>query len=308
MKPSSRRRAGFTLIELLVVIAIIAVLIGLLLPAVQKVREAAARSSCQNNLKQIALGAHNYESTYGHLPVNTQEYPPNTWTWDAQRNARSWSWLARTLPFLEQDNLYHQGNIPNATFNQALAVIATPVKTFFCPSDDAQSQVTATDRINLEGGTIALTNYKGVSGSNWDWGDWINNGPSGNPNGLNFGDGLFYRDDGLKPRRLLDVKDGTSNTLMVGEDVPAWNRHCSWPYSNHAVGTCGIPPNAKRGNGTAYDPSDWGNVYSFHSRHTGGAQFALADGSVRFIVDTIPLPVYRALATINGREVIPSDY
>jgi prepilin-type N-terminal cleavage/methylation domain-containing protein len=146
MQPSSRRRTGFTLIELLVVIAIIAVLIGLLLPAVQKVREAAARSSCQNNLKQIALGAHNYESTYGHLPVNTQEYPPNTWTWDAQRNARSWSWLARTLPFLEQDNLYRQGNVPNATFNQALAVIATPVKTFFCPKAGARTTTATTSK------------------------------------------------------------------------------------------------------------------------------------------------------------------
>jgi prepilin-type N-terminal cleavage/methylation domain-containing protein/prepilin-type processing-associated H-X9-DG protein len=307
--PSARGPCrAFTLIELLVVIAIIAILIGLLLPAVQKVREAAARMSCTNNLKQIALAAHNYHDANGVLPVNTQRYGFGAWNWSAQQRQNSWSWLARLLPYIEQDNLYRLGNIPNNTFGQDLAVLATPVKTFFCPSDNAQSLVTMTERINLEGGRIALTNYKGVSGSNWCWGDWFNRGPTGNCNGLNFGDGIFYRDDWKKPRRLTDITDGTSNTFMVGEDVPEKNGHCSWPYSNHAVGTCGIGPNSKRSNGAAYSSRDWPNVYSFRSRHPGGLQFAYADGSVHFISDSIPLTVYRALATVSGGEVIPGNY
>src|SRR5262249_6419611 len=119
---------------------------------------------------------------------------------------------------------------------------------------------------------------------------------------------IFYRDDWKAKLTLIRIKDGTSNTFMVGEDVPTKNRHCSWPYSNNAVGTCGIPPNAKNAAGVEYSPSDWPNVYSFHSRHPNGLQFALADGSVRFVSDSIALPIYRALATAKGGETIPANY
>ena len=132
---------------------------------------------------------------------------------------------------------------------------------------------------------------------------WRNASASGSYNGLDDGDGIFYRDDFKKPIRLTDILDGTSNTFLVGEDVPSKNMHCDWPFANHATGTCGIAPNAKTPSGTEFDPSDWPNVYSFHSMHTGGVQFAFADGSVTFVPDSITLDVYRAMASRNGGEV-----
>jgi prepilin-type N-terminal cleavage/methylation domain-containing protein/prepilin-type processing-associated H-X9-DG protein len=306
MNCSLRTRFAFTLIELLVVLGIIAALLALLLPAVQRVREAANRTSCANNLKQIALATHAFEVSEGTLPYNTQGYDGQEWRiWTAQSRQRSWSWLARLLPYLEQNNLFQQGNIPSNTLGQSQAAIATPVKTFLCPSDGG-SPNPSTNRQNLEGIPIAVTNYKGVSGSNWCWEDYYNMGPSGNCNGLNFGDGMFYRDDWKRRIRLTQITDGTSNTLMVGEDIPLLNTHSSWPYANNAVGTCAIPPNTSLV-GRVYDPRAWEYLYSFRSRHPGGLQFAYADGSVRFLKQSIPLSIYRALATIRGSEVTSGD-
>jgi prepilin-type N-terminal cleavage/methylation domain-containing protein/prepilin-type processing-associated H-X9-DG protein len=305
-------RTAFTLIELLVVIAIIAVLIGLLLPAVQKVREAASRSTCSNNLKQIVLASHNYHDVNQCFPTNSQD--EGGWDWTYQMNAKSWSWLARILPYLEQQNLQVQLNLNN-TLGQSQASLTIPLKIFYCPSDNASSLNPSDNRANLgklagSPWTLAATsNYKGVTGDCWCWGDYQYKCTS-TCNGLNMGDGMFASRDDIARNKvdLTGVPDGTSNTFFAGEDIPLLNAHCTWPYANGSLGTCAIPPNQNK----PYDNSDiyngWPNLYSFRSRHPGGLQFGFADGAVHFISDSIPLPVYRALASRNGGETVSLDF
>ena len=171
-------RHGFTLIELLVVIAIIAILIALLVPAVQKVRESAARLQCVNNLKQLALACHSFHDVNGKLPAN---YGCCT------DSGAYWSWIAMILPYIEQNPLYEGGSI--GVFNAAgtptttLAAssfngqptITYPIAMLRCPSDPAYGQILFTDRADIFGGPngagCAISNYKGVAGSNWAWGD-----------------------------------------------------------------------------------------------------------------------------------------
>jgi prepilin-type N-terminal cleavage/methylation domain-containing protein/prepilin-type processing-associated H-X9-DG protein len=301
----SRRRDGFTLIELLVVIAIIAILIGLLLPAVQKVREAAARMSCSNNLKQLALTCHSYADANNMLPQNAN---PNTYGYD--QNGRSWSWISAILPYLEQGNLYNQGgigNTPKPTFASVPAVFGAQIKPLLCPSDSSTGQA-RTDRANVNGLTEGCTNYKGVIGSNWGWGNIQVTGPTGNNNGLDAGNGIFYRSSDGRKLTLIGIQDGTSNTLMVGEDVAAQNQHCGWPHSNHANGTVAIPLNQSLpGTTPIYNLTDWPNVFGFRALHTGGANFGLADGSVRFLRQSVDINQYRAAGTIGGGEVVNLD-
>ncbi len=102
--------------------------------------------------------------------------------------------------------------------------------------------------------------------------------------------------------QFASIQDGLSNTFMIGEDIPAYNQWCSWPYSNNAVGTCGIPPNYQMPPAMAASPGNWPTTYGFRSRHTNGLQFAYADGSVHFIQQNIDTPTYRAMATIQGTE------
>jgi prepilin-type N-terminal cleavage/methylation domain-containing protein/prepilin-type processing-associated H-X9-DG protein len=310
----SGRCLGFTLIELLVVIAIIGVLIALLLPAVQRVREAANRTQCQNNLKQIALAVQNYHAVFEGFPRNGSRY--DLQTYGTGTTQYSWSFFARMLPFLEQDPLYQVAAIDASSLKGNVAT-STNILTFFCPSDSARYASPSPDTANnwITGAPVALTNYKGVSGSNWCWGDYPNVGTNGScdcfyQNGKGKGDGIFFRTDIIYHLRITDITDGTSNTFMIGEDIPHLDCWCAWPYANTATGTCAIPPNLNLDEhygicdaATVTADAAWANTFSFRSRHPGGLQFAFADGSVHFIVASIELATYRALSTIQGNEV-----
>jgi prepilin-type N-terminal cleavage/methylation domain-containing protein/prepilin-type processing-associated H-X9-DG protein len=316
-----RRASGFTLIELLVVIAIIAVLIGLLLPAVQKVRESAARIQCANNLKQLALAVHSYHDAHGTFP------PDSYYTFDPTK--ANWSWLANMLPELEQDNLYRAaqiGGTPPNNINQSLDQIAMDVKTFLCPSDDVawrgpQSHASNFDMLDPVLGplTYSVTCYRANIGTNWGggppgsplwWGtdpQWCVADPNqSNPNlaydGCGAGNGIIYETN--RPLRLSDVLDGTSNTFMIGEALTGKDNQNAWCHMDNAIATCAYPPNVKNAiTGQDYPPDEWWNRYAFTSNHSGGVQFAMGDGSVHFIGNDIALSVFRALGTRNGGEV-----
>lgn len=303
-----RKHSAFTLLELLVVLAILGVLVGLLLPAVMKVREAASRVACTNNLKQLALAIHDYHDTHGSIPCGQFQGP-----YGVGPNSRAWSWLGRLLPHIEQQTLSQNGGIPVQTL-AASGVLSDRISLLFCPSDNARSMGVTERAGNLEGIAVGLTNYKGVSGANWGMDfqgkwvrlrtDWVNRGTNGSYDGLSKGDGMMFRSDWAYPLHFLDLKDGSSNTFMIGEDVPELSDWCTWPYSNNAYGTCAIPPNVRPPGGGRYDPNDWQNTWSFRSRHPGGLNFALADGSIHFIPNAIDLGVYRALATVAGGEIV----
>jgi prepilin-type N-terminal cleavage/methylation domain-containing protein/prepilin-type processing-associated H-X9-DG protein len=309
-----RPRSAFTLIELLVVIAIIAILIGLLIPAVQKVREAANNAKCQNNLHQLGEAVHNYHGTFGRIPPNATAL---SYSWAADSTAAGstrWTWIARILPYIEQETLANTYNIPTGTMGAAQAGMATIIPILLCPSDGTEAANPATDWANINGISMGLTNYKGVSGSNWGY----NSGstfttafPVSDPNppagvnaqdGLDHGNGIFYRTDGNRKLRITDIKDGTSNTFMIGESMHSVDEHCGgWAYANYVNATCAIPLNYAD-TGKTY--TNWPNRYSFHSLHTGGANFCLADGSVRFVSNSIDLATYRGLSTIKGGEPV----
>lgn len=309
---------AFTLIELLVAIAIIAALLALILPAVQKVRERANRLACANNMRQLALAVQVYHQSWNRLPpgqVGPYKPLPGELSYGWGPDSVGWSWIARLLPCLELANVYAAGGIPNRTIRTS-GVADQRLPVLLCRSDSAFLAPARQDAGNLLGFPVGLTNYKGVSGSNWgyDKGEttwihtyWKNMGTNGSFDGLAEGDGCMYRSDVSRSLQLTDITDGTSNTFLIGEDVPSNNRWCSWPYANNAYSTCAIPPNATRPEGGEFNPFDWANTWSFRSSHPGGINFAFADGSVRFVRDSIDLALYRALATIRGGELISSE-
>ncbi len=300
-------RSAFTLIELLVVIAIIAILIGLLVPAVQQVRAAAARLSCQNNLKQMGLAFHNYHDANQSLPPGYVASGPYV---DGKTDTTpGWGWGTKILPYLEQDNLYRQFNLAQPVQNSP--GIAVVVKNFLCPADIAPSAPFAVTDSSWS--TICLappSSYAACAGG-------------GVSTTAAVGNGCFYRNSAV---RLTDIGDGTSNTIFLEERAFAnvrgtWVGAISGGYCNQGLSN----PNAVAGRlgqgagdlvlihaGTNNNPTGR-NLDDASSRHKGGSNFLFADGSVHFLrsapsgsADAVTL---KAMGTIAGGEVVTSiDY
>lgn len=297
-----RNRRGFTLIELLVVIAIIAVLIALLLPAVQQAREAARRSQCKNNLKQIGLAMHSYHSSHNTFPpgyIAGAAYPATS---------NGWGWCAQLLPYLDQGPLYNSFNmqvpIENPTNSPSLS---KTLAIMLCPSDQTGSgQFSITD----SGGAVIVpmapaSSYAATVGDDASDADALT------------GNGVFYRNSHTK---IADIIDGTSQTVLIGERSFGFVNATWVGAPNNAIVKSG-PLNPWQF-ATATSPihvqvhNNWINILTdsdgglddFSSLHTGGVQLLFGDGSVRFIASiTLDGPLRKAfwgMGTRAGSEVI----
>jgi prepilin-type N-terminal cleavage/methylation domain-containing protein len=345
MRPPHRPRRGFTLIELLVVIAIIAVLIGLLLPAVQKVREAAARMKCGNNMKQLALACHNFQDQNGALPASTLMHPGVGAIDDYNQNFGP-NWVVLILPFIEQGNLFNQvaGSVaayPTSGDSGWRSIRGTRLTVVLCPSDTGQDVPAA-----AAGGGWARGNYGANEGPGMRWngglvgvanntgGAWKDN----NPNGFASeyypawtagwgGSGALVVNAGTKLHLLTD---GTSNTILIDELRVGWNANDirgTW-----AMGQCGASISA--GNGRIDTPtpnvslSGWDDIQGCQdnpaigmgccgcnswqvtakSRHSGGVVTGLADGSVRFVSNGVSQQTWFKLHSRNDGQPLGDDF
>ncbi len=324
-------RRGFTLVELLVVIAIIGVMVGLLLPAVQAAREAARRMSCGNNLKQIALAMHNYHDTFNAFPQGAAVgFGTTSLASNFSVNA-----FAATLPFIEQAALQNLYNFNLPWERQLPAVAATVVPTYYCPSNAGENVINDAALGGLlaqfgatVGTTFGVTTYRVSKGAHGRWSR--QHGAYGNLRGMfDLGMRVGFR----------DVIDGTSNTFCLGEGASGANRGlcagvgCTvqteaqsgigWMIGQPISNAAGMTRNSifagtvDRLNKVAITASviDDGSftngavnaghtVGNFGSYHPGGANFAMADGSVRFVSESIDMLAYRAVSTIAGGEVL----
>jgi prepilin-type N-terminal cleavage/methylation domain-containing protein len=297
--PSRRRtQTGFTLIELLVVIAIIAILIGMLLPAVQKVREAAARTKCQNNLKQLGLAWHNFHDAFGYLPLagknicdppidpsavaNCTNPPTPNWGCCSPLNRSEWSWTYYILPFIEQDNTFHS--------NSNSLIYSTPVPTMYCPSR----------RAPVTYGGLAKVDYAGCSGSN----------------GSN---GMLVRTGQSKLRFPASIPDGTSNTIMLGEkqlndtklgltydDNEAYVAP-GWDSEIFRLGSATYPPRHDRYHPSYTNIDPYVGSDQFGSAHPMGFNACMGDGSLRHVRYNVNVEIFRRACVRDDGLVFNND-
>jgi prepilin-type N-terminal cleavage/methylation domain-containing protein/prepilin-type processing-associated H-X9-DG protein len=295
------RRPAFTLIELLVVIAIIAILIGLLLPAVQKVREAAARTQCQNNLKQLGLALHSYHDAYNGLP------PGYTAATSYPGTAPGWGWATYILPHVEQDNLFRQIDLAQPVETQP--AIQQVLKVFLCPSD--QPPAAAFSITDPTGATICQAGPSSYAATVGDDSSEVDD-PAGN--------GVFYRNSHVK---LTEITDGTSNTVFLGDR--AWaDTQGVWagvvtgavcrPGPTNPWATTTGPAQALvlvHNNWINIKTDADGGLDDFSGKHPGGVNVLLGDGSVRFVrsitVDGAERLNFWAMGTRAGGEVVTLD-
>ena len=271
---------GFTLVELLVVIAVIGILIALLVPAVQMVREVARRTSCSNNMRQIGISLMSYEASYKRLPDGWKSN-------DASISLTSpgWGWSSSVLPFVEGQNVHSKidFNLPiDHAFN--LEIIKTPIPTFLCPSEPA-SEVVDLGTHNHGGFLVGRSNYSGVFGSTE-----VEDGPAE-------GNGAFFANSRL---RLTEFQDGLSNTMLVGE------RRNDFGTISWVGAVSNIEDPFLRIVGVAdHGPNDrGGNFEDFRSYHPSGINVVMADGSVHFLSNSIDEVTFQAVATRAGGEVV----
>jgi prepilin-type N-terminal cleavage/methylation domain-containing protein/prepilin-type processing-associated H-X9-DG protein len=292
---TTARRDAFTLIELLVSIAIIGILIALMLPAIQRIRDSAARMECSNNLKQLGLALHQYHDL-------NKTFPPGMRWQKGKDPQRLASWMSQILPYLEQQALWTATQnayrlSPSPRNNPPHIGLATVIPVFVCPADGRGSQPQFAPKDNVY---VALTSYLGVEGES-----------------VEKLDGILFRDSRI---RIADVTDGTSNTLLVGERPPSADFQFGWWYAGagqRLTGSCdsvlGVreknllrvtagscpPGNYSFGPGSIGDQCD---MYHFWSPHVGGgSHFLFADGGVRFLrYDAAP--IMPALASRAGGE------
>jgi len=295
------RRRGFTLVELLVVIAIIGVLIALLLPAVQQAREAARRMQCSNNLKQFGIALHNYHDTYG-------SFPPGYVHQEAiGGDGSSWSWGSQILPFIEQNALADSLNVGSQPLTDALTdatlvdLMKQPVQAFLCPSATGPNPNTG-HVLRKASGTesVATSNYVGNNTSHkWHSGGRLVGSTVGQESQWSNGPGANHAPTGIFWRNskngMRDITDGTSNTIAIGERCWRLNNPAGGQFECNAAVVIGADHKNEQlwirtvlgGGAVPINHAHNQCSYGFASRHPGGAMFALCDGSVRFLSETI---------------------